>query len=100
MKLTEEQKKLVEENHGLIYGFAKRYNIPYIGINTEKYSRDQIIEICSDAILYYSSLESKEDKKEFVRKMNENYGVDDLYLLGGDDVYERKIRFNNSWNGA
>ena len=27
MKLTEEQKKLVEENNGLIYGFAKRYNI-------------------------------------------------------------------------
>ena len=35
MKLTEEQKKLVEENHGLIYGFAKRYNIPvedYYGV--------------------------------------------------------------------
>ena len=93
-------KEALNDGYSDMIEFAKRYNIPYIGINTEKYSRDQIIEICSDAILYYSSLESKEDKKEFVRKMNENYGVDDLYLLGGDDVYERKIRFNNSWNGA
>lgn len=93
-------KEALNDGYFEMIEFAKRYNIPYIGINTEKYSRDQIIEICSDAILYYSSLESKEDKKEFVRKMNENYGVDDLYLLGGDDVYERKIRFNNSWNGA
>ena len=28
MKLTEEQKKLVEENHSLIYWFAKKYHIP------------------------------------------------------------------------
>lgn len=28
MKLTEEQKKLVEENHGLIYWFAKKYHVP------------------------------------------------------------------------
>ena len=28
MKLTEEQKKLVEENHNLIYWFAKKYHIP------------------------------------------------------------------------
>lgn len=35
MKLTEEQKKLVEENHSLIYWFAKKYHIPieeYYGI--------------------------------------------------------------------
>lgn len=28
MKLTEEQKKLVEENHNLIYWFAKKYHVP------------------------------------------------------------------------
>ena len=28
MKLSEEQKKLVEENHSLIYWFAKKYHIP------------------------------------------------------------------------
>lgn len=28
MKLTEEQKKLVEENHSLIYWFAKKYHVP------------------------------------------------------------------------
>ena len=28
MKLTEEQKKLVEENHNLIYWFAKKYHLP------------------------------------------------------------------------
>ena len=35
MKLTEEQKKLVEENHNLIYWFAKKYHVPiedYYGI--------------------------------------------------------------------
>ena len=28
MKLTDEQKKLVEENHSLIYWFAKKYHVP------------------------------------------------------------------------
>ena len=28
MKLTEEQKKVVEENHNLIYWFAKKYHVP------------------------------------------------------------------------
>ena len=28
MKLTEEQKKLVEDNHSLIYWFAKKYHVP------------------------------------------------------------------------
>lgn len=28
MKLNEEQKKLVEENHNLIYWFAKKYHVP------------------------------------------------------------------------
>lgn len=79
--------------------FAKNYNIPYIGINTEKYKLSQIIEICSTSIKYYSQLNSDDERKKFIKLMNEKYGVDDLYLIG-DDCYEKKLRFNTDRNGS
>lgn len=79
--------------------FAKKYNIPYIGINTEKYNMEQVIEICSAVTKYYSMLKTDSEKIEFIKVMNEKYGFDNLYLLGGDN-YARKIRLNTDRNGS
>lgn len=79
--------------------FGRKYNIPYIGINTEIYSLEQIIEICVSTIKYYSQLDTKEEKDKLIKMMNDKYGVDDLYVLGGEKI-ERKLRFDNNRNGS
>ena len=93
-------REALDDGYQEMLGFAKKYGIPYIGINTEKYNMDQIIEICSSAVNYYSKLSSEEEKKEFLKRMNDLYGIDTLYSLGGEKNYERKLRFDNNRNGA
>ena len=57
MKLTEEQKKLVEDNHNLIYGYCHRYNL-----NVEEYYGDLAVTLCEAAQTY------KEEKSKTIHK--------------------------------
>ena len=57
---------------------AHKYNIPYIGINSEKYEPDEIIDICSRIILKLKNLNETE-RIEFIEEMNNEYGFDSLY---------------------
>lgn len=47
MSMTEQQKKLVEDNHNLIYSFLHQYNLPI-----EEYYDLAAIGLCKAAILY------------------------------------------------
>lgn len=50
MKLTEEQRKLVEENHNLIYGFLRKYKL-----DIDEYYDIAAFGLCKAAIKYDSS---------------------------------------------
>ena len=41
MRLTEEQRKIIEKNHSLIYGYCKKYNL-----NIDEYYGDLAIGLC------------------------------------------------------
>lgn len=74
----------------MIY-FAKKYNIPYIGINTELYSENELIELCTTIINQYKEISDKDERELFVWELNNKIGIDDLYLKKGGKVYAKKI---------
>lgn len=57
---------------------AHKFNIPYIGINTEKYSFEEITDICSQIIEKYKNM-SDIEKPGFIEEMNNEFGFDSLY---------------------
>lgn len=52
--LNEEQRKLAEENHNLIYGYCKRHNV-----DTDEYYDILAIGLCKAATVYDSSTNNK-----------------------------------------
>lgn len=80
----------LKDGYPTMLEFANKYGIPYIGINTEIYNKQQIIEICSAIIFYYSRI-SKEERKKIIKKMNDTYGFDSIYSLGGEKKYGKKL---------
>ena len=69
----------LSDGYSDMIGFYKKYNIPYIGINTENISLESVTEICSDIYSRYSRLGTADEKREFISSMNQKYGVDKLY---------------------
>jgi len=57
---------------------AYKYNIPYIGINTEKYDYEDIVDLCSHIILRFKNMKENE-KIGFIEEMNNEFGFDNLY---------------------
>lgn len=53
MELTEEQKRIVEENHNLIYSYCK-----YKGLNVDEYYGDLAVVLC-DIVKKYEKQKSK-----------------------------------------
>ena len=80
----------LKDGYPTMLEFANKYDIPYVGINTEIYNKQQIVEICSAIIFYYSRI-PKEARKKFIKRMNDTYGFDSLYLLGEEKKYEKKL---------
>lgn len=60
--------------------FIKKYNLPYVGIDTEKYDINEIINICSNIINEYSYIDDSE-KSEYLSNKNDEYGFENKYIL-------------------
>ena len=60
---------------------AIEYNIPYVGINTEKFDFKQIVITCSKVIINYQKLKTLEQKREYLKGLNDTYGFDQLYKI-------------------
>ena len=61
--------------------FAHEYNVPYVGIDTEKYSLQDIIMICESTIEAFKNA-NEEERRRIIKECNETYGFDDLYFSG------------------
>jgi len=70
----------LEEGYDLMLEFANNYNIPYIGIDTEKYTFDEIIDLCTSIINEYQQLKH-EEIPYFIQEKNEIYGFDNKYKV-------------------
>ena len=80
------------DGYPLMLECVKKYKMPYIGINTEKYTEDQVIFICSEIIKNYKSLKDDE-KEEFREKMNDKYGFEKIY-----EKDEKKLVMKGGFN--
>lgn len=58
--------------------FAKKYNIPYVGIDTEKYNLSEIIDICESTIDAFKNA-SIEEREQIIKDCNKIYGFDHYY---------------------
>ena len=72
--------------------FYKKYNIPYIGINTEGLNLDGVVNLCTDIYKRYIALESVEEKYEFIKDTNKIYGVDKKYIT--NPIYKLENKEN------
>lgn len=83
MKLTEEQRKIVEDNHNLIYGYCYKYNL-----NVEEYYGDLAIALCEAAQTY------KEEKSKFTTYVYLKFGTTIKYLLRNQEKDRYKANYN------
>lgn len=61
--------------------FAKKYNIPYVGIDTEKYNLSEIIDICESIIEAFKNA-NEEEREQIIKDCNDTYGFDKYYYNG------------------
>lgn len=73
------------DGYPIMLEFAHRYDIPYIGIDTEKYSYEDTIDICSSIINNLSAMD-KDKRRAYIDEMNSEYGFESIYK-----VKERKL---------
>ena len=52
-----------------------------MGIDTEKYSLQDIIMICESTIEAFKNA-NEEERRRIIKECNETYGFDDLYFSG------------------
>ena len=57
---------------------AHKYNIPYIGINTEGRSQEEVVDICSSIVRDAKNM-NPNDRLNFIYEMNNEFGFDSLY---------------------
>lgn len=77
----------LSDGYDIMLKFAKKYDIPYIGVDTTDRSIDEVKIICENIIKGYERCPDCK-KKEYRDKLNDIYGFDDLYDFGVK-VYER-----------
>lgn len=91
-------KEALTDGYPIMLEFVKRYNIPYIGIDTEKYTQEEVIDICSDIIRRLKNMDPSQ-RQGYIELMNSEFGFDRKYK-----PVERKlineIRHNNNRNGT
>lgn len=85
-----ESSEALKDGYPIMISFLKKYNLPYVEINSEKYNMEEIADICSDIIATYLNLE-EEQKCAYLEKMNDEFGYYDKNNNKGVYKYERKI---------
>lgn len=83
--LTNEE--ALQDGYDIMLEFAKKYDIPYIGIDTTDKSIEEVKIICENIIKGYQKCPDSK-KREYREKLNEVYGFDYLYDFGVK-IYER-----------
>ena len=83
--LTNEE--ALQDGYDIMLEFAKKYDIPYIGIDTTDKSIEEVKIICENIIRGYQKCPDSK-KREYREKLNEVYGFDYLYDFGVK-IYER-----------
>ena len=78
------------DGYPIMIDFMKKYNIPCIIINTERYSLSQVIEICTLISNEYQKLTCDDDKTKLINEANKKYGIRDLDLEK-EKTYEKRI---------
>lgn len=66
------------DGYNIMLDFIYKYNIPYIGINTEIYNAEDIAVITSKIVQMYTHLNTPREKHDFIELMNNTYGFDVL----------------------
>ena len=78
----------LNDGYNTMLNFTREFNIPYVGIDTEKYSFEEIINICIETIINYKLL-SKEEQIKYLDEQNKIYGFENKYDCGKVLKYEK-----------
>ena len=78
----------LSDGYDVMIDFARRFDIPYIGIDTTGRTKEQIVCICQCLIEGYEKTPDNK-KKEYIERMNDIYGFDNLYERGGKTKCKR-----------
>lgn len=93
-----QSEEALTDGYPIMLDFAKRYDIPYIGIDTEKYTHEEIVDICSDIIKKLKEM-NPDQRKGYIEEMNREFGFEQKYKPQERKlIYE--VRHNNNWNGS
>lgn len=71
-------KEALTDGYPVMLEFAQRYNIPYIGIDTERFTHEEIVDICSDIIRRLKNMEPSQ-RQGYIELMNSEFGFDRKY---------------------
>ena len=64
------------------------YDIPYVGIDTTNISENMVVELCQNIAKGYEMCPDNR-KKEYLNKLNNVYGFDDLYEMRGKTLCKK-----------
>lgn len=62
------------DGYPLMLDFAKDNDLPFVVIDTEKYSLEQVVLLSLEIIKSYELIKDDNEKKEFLKLANEKYG--------------------------
>lgn len=69
-------KEALKDGYNDMLDFIKMYSIPYVGINTEKYTAKQVVEICTEITKEFCNIQNNEEKINFLKQVNNVYGFE------------------------
>ena len=81
-------KEALEDGYDIMLDFIKKYNIPYLGIDTTNRSLESVSLLVK---LLIEGYDKTLDKEEYLNIMNKKYGFEHLYQIGGDS-YEKVLK--------
>ncbi len=78
----------ITDGYQIMLDFAKKHNVPYVGINTENRSSKEVAVICKGIMEGYEKIRP-EKRKEYLERMNDIYGFEDIYEIGGKKLCKK-----------
>ena len=75
-------KEAMSDGYDVMLNFVHEYDIPYVGIDTTNISENMVVELCKNIAKGYEMCPDNR-KNEYLTKLNNVYGFDDLYEMRG-----------------
>lgn len=72
-------KEALSEGYDIMLDFVKQYNLPYLGIDTTNINIDKVVLLLEKIIEGY---EKSSNKIDYIKKINEVYGFENIYEKG------------------